>query len=111
MRVSQAEATISWAAPTGRGLPNGQSDEEQLENWRSTLLAASESAISFGTDTVALMAKVVFGLLIMMVALFFLLAEGARMLEGPDSDAASNVLRQFSSCSSFGLAHSVSHDR
>jgi predicted PurR-regulated permease PerM len=56
--------------------------EEQLDRWRTTVLAASESAISFGTDTIALVAKLGFGLLIMMVALFFLLAEGARMLEG-----------------------------
>ncbi len=56
--------------------------EEQLDQWRRTLLQASESAISFGTDTVVLVAKLAFGLLIMMVALFFLLAEGSRMLEG-----------------------------
>jgi predicted PurR-regulated permease PerM len=60
-----------WANPS----------EEQLDRWRSTVLAASESAISFGTNTLALAAQLVFGLMIMMVALFFLLAEGDTMLQ------------------------------
>src|SRR4051812_11969539 len=62
---------VEWANPS----------EEQLDRWRSTLLAASEAAISFGTNTLALAAQLVFGLLIMMVALFFLLAEGDTMLQ------------------------------
>jgi len=37
--------------------------------------------LSIGTDTVVLIGKLVFGLLIMMVTLFFLLAEGAHMLQ------------------------------
>jgi predicted PurR-regulated permease PerM len=60
-----------WANPS----------EDQLDHWRSTILTASEAAISFGTDTLALAAKLVFGLMIMMVALFFLLAEGDTMLQ------------------------------
>lgn len=57
-------------------------NEGQLDSWRTRILTASSSVISFGADTFALAAKLIFGLLIMMVALFFLLAEGARMLEG-----------------------------
>jgi predicted PurR-regulated permease PerM len=55
--------------------------DEQLDRLRSTVLASSAPVLSLGTDTIVFIAKLGFGLLIMMVALFFLLAEGARMLE------------------------------
>jgi len=60
-----------WANPT----------DDQLDHLRSTILASSKPVLSLGTDTILFVAKLGFGLLIMMVALFFLLAEGAAMLE------------------------------
>jgi len=54
--------------------------DEQLDGLRSTILSSSKRVLSLGTDTIIFLTKVGFGLLIMMVALFFLLAEGPRML-------------------------------
>jgi predicted PurR-regulated permease PerM len=61
-----------WANPT----------DEQLDDLRSTILSSSKRVLSLGADTVIFVGKLGFGLLIMVVALFFLLAEGPRMLEG-----------------------------
>jgi len=55
--------------------------DEQLDHLRSAALASSAPALSLGTDTVMFIAKLGFGALIAMAALFFLLAEGPRMLE------------------------------
>jgi predicted PurR-regulated permease PerM len=48
---------------------------------RQTVVSSSAPVLSLGGDTVLLAAKLGFGLLIMIVSLFFLLAEGSRMLE------------------------------
>jgi predicted PurR-regulated permease PerM len=61
-----------WANPS----------EEQIEQLRKAVLTAAGPVLSFGSGTLALLAKVVFGTLIMVAALFFLLAEGERMLAG-----------------------------
>ncbi len=61
-----------WANPT----------DDQLDDLRSTILSSSKRVLSLGADTVIFVGKLGFGLLIMVVALFFLLAEGPRMLEG-----------------------------
>ncbi|MBW8884185.1 MAG: AI-2E family transporter, partial [Planctomycetia bacterium] len=55
-------------------------NDDQLDGLRSTILSSSKRVLSLGTDTIIFLTKVGFGLLIMMVALFFLLAEGPRML-------------------------------
>jgi predicted PurR-regulated permease PerM len=55
--------------------------DEQLDQLRRTLLTASAPVLSLGSDTLMFIAKLGFGTLIMMVALFFLLAEGSRTLE------------------------------
>jgi predicted PurR-regulated permease PerM len=60
-----------WANPS----------DEQLDRLRGTILAATGPVLSIGTDTIVFIGKLVFGLLIMMVTLFFLLAEGAHMLQ------------------------------
>jgi predicted PurR-regulated permease PerM len=60
-----------WANPS----------EEQLDQIRRTLLSASAPVLSLGSDTFLFVAKLGFGTLMMMVGLFFLLAEGTRMLE------------------------------
>jgi predicted PurR-regulated permease PerM len=56
--------------------------DEQLDDLRGAILSSSRRVLSLGADTVIFVGKLGFGLLIMMVALFFLLAEGPRMLEG-----------------------------
>jgi predicted PurR-regulated permease PerM len=61
-----------WANPT----------EEQVDQLRRTLLASSAPVLSLGSDTLMFAVKLAFGTLIMMVALFFLLAEDARLLQG-----------------------------
>jgi predicted PurR-regulated permease PerM len=60
-----------WANPS----------EEQLEQLRRSVLSTAGPVLEFGGGTLALVAKLGFGTLIMIVALFFLLAEGGRMLE------------------------------
>lgn len=60
-----------WANPS----------DDQLDRLRSAVLASSAPVFSLGTGTIMFLAQLGFGLLIMMVALFFLLAEGTRMLE------------------------------
>jgi predicted PurR-regulated permease PerM len=60
-----------WANPS----------DEQVEQLRLSVLATAGPVLNFGGDTLAFLAKLGFGTLIMIVSLFFLLAEGARMLE------------------------------
>ncbi len=57
-------------------------NDEQLDDLRSTILSSSKRVLSLGADTVIFVGKLGFGLLIMIVGLFFLLAEGPRMLAG-----------------------------
>jgi predicted PurR-regulated permease PerM len=54
--------------------------DDQLDHLRAATLSRSGSVVSFGGDTLAFFGKLLFGIIIMVVALFFLLAEGARML-------------------------------
>lgn len=54
--------------------------EEQIEQLRRSVVSAAGPVLSFGGDTAILLAKIGFGTLIMVVTLFFLLAEGPRML-------------------------------
>lgn len=61
-----------WANPT----------DEQVEQLRRTIMTTAGPVLSLGGDTIVLIVKLIAGLLIMMVALFFMLAEGARMLDG-----------------------------
>jgi len=61
-----------WANPS----------DQQIGQFQRSVLAAAGPVLSIGGDTLVLVAKIGFGTLIMIVALFFLLAEGARMLEG-----------------------------
>jgi predicted PurR-regulated permease PerM len=60
-----------WANPS----------DEQIEQIRSTAFSTAGPVLSFGTDTLLLIVKLAAGTLIMVVALFFLLAEGSRMLQ------------------------------
>jgi len=55
--------------------------DEQLEQIRKSALSTAESVVSFGGDTLIRFGKLLFGVVIMVVALFFLLAEGSRMLD------------------------------
>jgi predicted PurR-regulated permease PerM len=55
--------------------------DEQMEQIRRNLLSAAGPALSFGGDTLALAGKLLFGILIMIAALFFFLAEGQKMVE------------------------------
>ncbi|MCI0358565.1 MAG: AI-2E family transporter [Planctomycetaceae bacterium] len=55
--------------------------DEQLEQIRKTTLSTAGSVVSFGGDTLVMFGKLAFGMLIMVVSLFFLLAEGSRMLD------------------------------
>lgn len=61
-----------WANPT----------EDQIDRLRDSVLSRAGSALSVGGGTLALAGKLGFGLLITIVALFFLLAEGNAMLDG-----------------------------
>lgn len=54
--------------------------EEKVEQLRGTVFSAAGPALSWGGDTLLLAVKLAAGLLIMVVTLFFLLAEGSRML-------------------------------
>lgn len=60
-----------WANPS----------DEQVEQLRHSVLSTVGPVLSVGGDTVILLLKIGFGTLIMIVSLFFLLAEGSRMLE------------------------------
>ena len=55
--------------------------DEQMETIRRNLRSAAGPALSFGGDTLKLVGKVLFGILIMIAALFFFLAEGQKMVE------------------------------
>jgi predicted PurR-regulated permease PerM len=55
--------------------------DEQIEQLRRSVLATAGPVFSLGTDTVLLGLKIGFGSLITIVTLFFVLAEGAAMLE------------------------------
>jgi predicted PurR-regulated permease PerM len=55
--------------------------DEQLEQLRRTTLSTAGSVVSFGSDTVVMFGRIVFGIMIMVVSLFFLLAESSRMLD------------------------------
>jgi predicted PurR-regulated permease PerM len=55
--------------------------DEQMESIRRNLLSAAGPALSFGGDTLKLIGKILFGILIMIAALFFFLAEGQKMVE------------------------------
>lgn len=61
-----------WANPS----------KDQVEQLRSTVISTAGPVLTFGSGTLVLMVKVAAGLLIMIAALFFLLAEGERMLQG-----------------------------
>jgi len=61
-----------WANPT----------EDQIDRLRDSVLSRAGPALSVGGGTLALVGKLGFGLLITIVALFFLLAEGNAMLDG-----------------------------
>lgn len=55
--------------------------DEQIEQFRRSVLATAGPVLSLGTDTALLALKIGFGALITIVTLFFLLAEGSPMLE------------------------------
>jgi len=55
--------------------------DERLDEYRKAVLSTAGPVLSFGGDTIQLLFKVLFGVIIMVVALFFLLAEGSRMLD------------------------------
>lgn len=56
--------------------------DDQIEELRRKLLSEARSPLlSFGGDTLALAGRIVFGILIMIVTLFFLFAEGRKMLD------------------------------
>jgi predicted PurR-regulated permease PerM len=55
--------------------------DERIEEYRRAVLSSAGPVLSFGGDTVAMLFKVLFGIIIMVVTLFFLLAEGSRMLD------------------------------
>ena len=56
--------------------------DERLDQLRQSLFSSAQSPIlSFGGDTLQFALKLVLGSLIMVAALFFLLAEGSRMLD------------------------------
>ena len=61
-----------WTNPT----------DEQLKSLRSSILGrAGSPLVSLGSDTLAIVARFVFGIIIMVTALFFFLAEGNRMID------------------------------
>jgi predicted PurR-regulated permease PerM len=55
--------------------------DEQLDTLREKAVATSAPALALGSGTVLRAATLIFGILITLVTLFFLLAEGARMLD------------------------------
>jgi predicted PurR-regulated permease PerM len=56
--------------------------DEQIDRIRRSAIASAGPVVSFGGDTIVLFGKLVFGIVIMVVALFFFLAEGVRMVDG-----------------------------
>jgi predicted PurR-regulated permease PerM len=52
-----------------------------MEELRNNLKSAAGPVLSLGGETLALAGKVIFGILIMIAALFFFLAEGSKMVE------------------------------
>lgn len=55
--------------------------DQEMEVLRNNLKSAAGPVLSFGGETLALAGKVIFGILIMIAALFFFLAEGSKMVE------------------------------
>ena len=55
--------------------------DERIDEYRKAVLTTAGPVLSFGGDTIKLLFKLLFGILIMVVSLFFLLAEGSRMLD------------------------------
>lgn len=55
--------------------------DDQVEQIRRNLFATAGPVLSFGGETFIVAGKLVFGIIIMVAALFFLLAEGNAMLE------------------------------
>jgi predicted PurR-regulated permease PerM len=55
--------------------------DEQLEQFRRTTLSSAGVVFTFGGDTIKVFGKLLFGIIIMVVALFFFLAEGSRMVD------------------------------
>ena len=55
--------------------------DEQIEQLRRSALSSAGPVVSFGGDTIVLFGRLVFGIVIMVVALFFFLAEGSRMVD------------------------------
>jgi hypothetical protein len=61
-----------WANPT----------DEQLKSLRTSIMGrAGSPLVSLGSDTLSIVARFVFGIVIMVTALFFFLAEGNRMID------------------------------
>ena len=65
----------AWLAETANP------SEIQVEQLRERTLSTAGSVLMFGGDTLKLAAKLLFGIIIMVTALFFLLAEGSKMLD------------------------------
>lgn len=55
--------------------------DERLAQFRRSLLTAAGPVLSLGGDTLKVAGKLLFGILIMLAALFFFLAEGSKMVE------------------------------
>jgi predicted PurR-regulated permease PerM len=55
--------------------------DERLDEIRKAVLATAGPVLSLGSGTLVFLGKMAFGVVIMVVALFFLLAEGSRMLD------------------------------
>jgi predicted PurR-regulated permease PerM len=55
--------------------------DERLAQLRHSLLTAAGPVLSFGGDTLKVAGRLLFGILIMLAALFFFLAEGSKMVE------------------------------
>jgi predicted PurR-regulated permease PerM len=55
--------------------------DEQVEQFRRTTLSSAGLVLSFGSDTALWFGKLAFGIVIMVVSLFFFLAEGSRMVD------------------------------
>ena len=80
---SAISSASSWGARIAHGSPSWPiRADDQLDHLRQTVLASSAPVLSLGSDTVIFVLKLALGTLIMMVGLFFLLAEGPGMLEG-----------------------------
>ena len=55
--------------------------DEEMDQLRNNLRSAAGPALELGGETMVLAGRVVFGVLIMIAALFFFLAEGSKMVE------------------------------